>query len=54
MPWQKNQLKISSTLASLFSVVLNCKILLFLLLKTNDQKIIIIRHLVAELALALG
>jgi hypothetical protein len=34
-----------SLLASLFSVVCNCKILLFLLTKVNDKIKIIIRHL---------
>ncbi len=30
-------MKLSSTLASLFSIVPNCKILLLLLLKVNDK-----------------
>jgi len=54
LPCQKSERKLSSTLASLFSIVPNCKILLFLLPKGNDQKIInklyiyIMRHFAAE------
>jgi hypothetical protein len=56
LPCQKSERKLSSTLASLFSIVPNCKILLFLLLKVNDKKIInklyiyiyIMRHFAAE------
>jgi hypothetical protein len=42
--------KFSSTLASLFSMVPNLKILLFLLPKVNDKKLIIIMQLATELA----
>jgi len=58
LPCQKSERKLSSTLASLFSIVPNCKILLFLLPKGNDKKIInklyiyiyiyIMRHFAAE------
>jgi hypothetical protein len=40
--------KLSSTLTSLFNIVLNCKILLFSLLKINDKIMIIIKHLAAK------
>jgi len=40
----KNLKETLSTLASLICIVPNCKILLFLLLKVNHKKLIIIRH----------
>jgi hypothetical protein len=48
LPCQKSERKLSSTLASLFSVVPNCKILLFLLPKANDKYVYTMRHLAAE------
>jgi hypothetical protein len=53
LPCQKSETKLSSTLASLFNIVPNCKILLFLLPKVNEKNYIyiyIMRHLAAELA----
>jgi hypothetical protein len=56
LPCQKSERKLSSTLASLFSIVPNCKILLFLLPIVNDNFFIlyiyiyiyIMSHLAAE------
>jgi hypothetical protein len=44
----KIKLNFQSTLASLFSVVLNCKLLLFLLLKVDDKKKILLNTLLSN------
>jgi hypothetical protein len=49
----KIQTKLSSTLASLFSIIPNCNFF-NLLPKVKDKKMISIRHLDAESALVVG